>query len=41
MYLPQPYDGRDRTNTGESTTHVNKPHIAPPMELKKTSQLKR
>jgi len=38
---PQPFDGPDRTCTGMSTTHVNKPHTAPPMELKPTSQLKR
>jgi hypothetical protein len=38
---PQPYDGHDKTNKGESTTHKNQPHTAPPMEVKKTSQLKR
>ncbi len=40
-HLPQPYDGFDRTNTGESTAHVNKPHTAPPIEIKRTSELKR
>jgi hypothetical protein len=38
---PQPYDGPDKTTTGESTTHVNKPHTAPPMSVKKTSRLRR
>jgi hypothetical protein len=38
---PQPFDGPDSTCTGASTTHENKPHTAPPMEVKKTSQLKR
>jgi hypothetical protein len=40
-HLPQPYDGFDNTNTGESTTHVNKPHTAPPMDIERTSGLQR